>query len=275
MNYDTRGALIMKILTIIGSPRGKGNTYNVIKKVEEEIIKLDKNVEFEYLILKDSNLETCRGCFQCLEKGEQYCPIKDNHEQIETKMKEVDGVIFATPVYVYNVSWIMKNFIDRFAYISHRPHFHGKRAMVIATTGAVGLKFVLSILAFEVGTWGFTVDQRLGVICPPGKILDDAKQKLIENTEKNIIKASKVFYNSLIDNEPPKPGLIGLISFDLQKHAFSDAEKDSADYQYWKNKGWLEKGTEYYYSVKINAFKRVFSKIIVKIWYLKMTKAVN
>lgn len=275
MNYDTWGVLIMKILTIIGSPKGKGNTYNVTKKVEEEITKLDKTVEFEYLILKDTNLETCRGCFQCLEKGELYCSINDNCQQIEAKMKEVDGVIFATPVYVYNVSWIMKNFIDRFAYICHRPRFHGKRSMIIATTGAVGLKFVLSILAFEVGTWGFTVEQRLGVICPPGKILDDEKQKLIQNTQKNIIKASKVFYNSLIGTRPPKPGLIGLISFNLQKHAFSSAEKDSADYQYWKNKGWLEKSTEYYYNVKINAFKRVLSRFIVKIWYFNISKLIR
>lgn len=265
----------MKILTIIGSPKGKGNTYNVTKKIEKEIIKLDKDVEFEYLILKDANLGTCRGCFQCLEKGKRHCPVKDNREHIETRMKEVDGVIFATPVYVYNISWIMKNFIDRFAYISHRPRFHGKRAMVIATTGAVGLKFVLSILAFEVSTWGFTVSQRLGVICPPGKILDDEKQRLIQSTQKNIIKTSKAFYNSLIATKPPKPGIIGLVSFNLQKHAFSIAKKDFADYQYWKNKGWLEKSTEYYYDVKTNAFKRVLSKIIVKIWYFKVPKPVN
>ncbi|KAJ49638.1 multimeric flavodoxin WrbA [Clostridium tetanomorphum] len=265
----------MKILTIIGSPKGKGNTYEVAKKVEEKILKMNKNIEFEYLMLKNTNLETCRGCFQCLEKGESHCPLKDNREQIEAKIKEADSVIFAAPVYVYNVPWIMKNFIDRFAYISHRPRFHGKRAMIIATTGAVGLKVVLSIVTFAVSTWGFNISQRLGVICPPGKILENEKKRLIKTTEKNIIKASKAFYNSLIDTKPEKPGLIKLISFNLQKYAFYGAEKGLADYQYWKNKGWLEKGTEYYYNVKINPFKRALSKAVVKIWYFNIPKPIN
>ena len=275
MVYFTRGVLIMKILAIIGSPKGKGNTYNVTKKVEEEILKIDKNVEFEYLILKSANLELCRGCYQCLEKGEHHCPLKDNHQLIETKMKEADGVIFATPVYVYNVSWIMKNFIDRYAYISHRPRFHGKNSMVIATTGAVGLKLVMYLLAFHVSTWGFSVSQKLGVICPPGKIIANDKQKLIQNTEKNINKTSKAFYNSLINTKLKKPSLVGLISFNLQKYAFLGAEKYLADYQYWKGKGWLENNSLYYYDVKINAFKRLLSKIIVKIWYIGTPKPIN
>lgn len=258
----------MKILAIIGSPKGKGNTYNITKKLEEEMIKLDKNVEFEYIILKDINLEPCRGCFQCLKIGENHCPIKDDQLQIEAKMLEADGVIFATPVYVYNVSWIMKNFIDRFAYICHRPRFHGKRAMIIATTGAVGLKFVFSLLSFEVKTWGFTVTNKIGVICPPGKILENDKQSLMQRTQNNIIKASKTFYNSLTENKSIKPGLLELITFNLQKHAFAGAEKDLADYQYWKHKGWLEKNTQYFYNIKINVLKNALSKLIVKIWYL-------
>lgn len=258
----------MKILVIIGSPKGKGNTYNAVKKIEEQITKLDTAVEFEYLLLKTTNLQTCKGCFQCLKKGEEYCPIKDDQKQIEDKMMNSDGVIFATPVYVYNVSWIMKNFIDRFAYISHRPHFNGKHAMVIATTGAVGLKFVLSLLSFEVGTWGFSVTQKLGVICPPGKIQDNDTKKLYKNTEKHIIKASNAFYNSLSTNSPIKPSFIKLISFNLQKYAFFSADKNLADYKYWENKGWLKNNTEYYYPVKTNFIKKLICKLIVKVWYL-------
>lgn len=262
----------MKILCIIGSPKGKGNTYDITKRVEEETRGMDKDVEFEYILLKAANLQTCRGCFQCLGKGEHFCPIKDDREQIENKMKEADGVIFATPVYVYNVSWIMKNFIDRFAYICHRPRFNGKQAMVLATTGAVGLKFTLFTLAFEVGTWGFAVVQKLGVICPPGEISDNDKQKLIEKTQRDIAKSSKTFYNSLKETKPPKPGFIRLLSFALQKYAFSVADSGSADYQYWKNQGWLEKGTKFYYDVKVNAIKRTLPVIIAKLMFLKLPK---
>jgi len=262
----------MKILIIIGSPKGKGNTYNTVKKVEEQITKLDKTVEFEYLLLKNANLQTCKGCFQCLKKGEEYCPIKDEQRQIEDKMINADGVIFAAPVYVYNVPWIMKNFIDRFAYISHRPHFNGKHAMTIVTTGAVGLNFVLSLLSFEIGTWGFSVTQKLGVICPPGKVQENDSQKLHKNTEKHIAKAARKFYNSLTDNSLINPSFIKLISFNLQKYAFFGSDKTLADYKYWENKGWLKSSTQYYYPVKINFIKKSICKLIVKVWYLNTLK---
>jgi hypothetical protein len=48
----------------------------------------------------------------------------------------------------------MKNFIDRFAYVSHRPRFF-KPALVVSTTGAVGLETTLFMLGLMAGSWGF------------------------------------------------------------------------------------------------------------------------
>ncbi|MCE7697524.1 MAG: NAD(P)H-dependent oxidoreductase, partial [Methanobacterium paludis] len=42
----------MKILAIIGSPKGKGNSYKVTKEVEEKMNGME-DVTFEYLFLKD------------------------------------------------------------------------------------------------------------------------------------------------------------------------------------------------------------------------------
>jgi multimeric flavodoxin WrbA len=143
----------MKILAIIGSPRGKGNCYKLTRKVEEKMSLLG-NVEFEYLFLKDVDLKPCRGCGLCYLKGENLCPLKDDRASVEQKMAEADGVVFATPTYVLNVSGIMKNFIDRFAYVSHRPRFF-KPALVVSTTGAVGLETTLFMLGLMAGSWGF------------------------------------------------------------------------------------------------------------------------
>ncbi len=49
-----------KILTIIGSPRKKGNSYQAAKKLEE-MMKVKVDYEFEYLFLKDINLEACKA----------------------------------------------------------------------------------------------------------------------------------------------------------------------------------------------------------------------
>jgi len=41
----------MKVLVIVGSSRGKGNTYKITKQLEEKIEELG-DVEFNYLFLK-------------------------------------------------------------------------------------------------------------------------------------------------------------------------------------------------------------------------------
>jgi len=72
----------MKILAILGSPKGKGAGHKIVKKIEERI-KAISDVEFEYLFLKDANLKLCTGCYNCMAKGEDTCPLKDDRAAIE------------------------------------------------------------------------------------------------------------------------------------------------------------------------------------------------
>jgi len=51
----------MRILAIIGSPRKKGNTYNMVRRLEDDL-RARGELEFEYVFLKDENLELCQGC---------------------------------------------------------------------------------------------------------------------------------------------------------------------------------------------------------------------
>lgn len=134
----------MKILVIIGSPR-KGNTYRAAQRVEDVMRSLG-DVEFEYLMLRDVKLEPCRGCHACFEWGEERCPVRDDAPAVGEKMHDADGVIFASPVYGLAATALMKNFIDRFSYTFHRPRFFDKKALLLATAGAVGEKDVLDYL---------------------------------------------------------------------------------------------------------------------------------
>lgn len=80
-------------------------------------------------------------------------------------MLEADGVIFASPVYVYNMSGLIENFVDRFAYTCHRPQFF-KPAVIVSTTGAVGLAFTMFLLGFNVGGRGFKTAGKAGALTP-------------------------------------------------------------------------------------------------------------
>lgn len=246
----------MKILAVVASPLGKGNTYKTIKAIEARMQTLDKSVEFEYLVLKDMDFGLCKGCYQCLAKGKQYCPLKDERALIEEKMQSCDGFIFASPVYNCNMSWMAKNFSDRFSYISHRPQFHGKKAMVVATTGGVGLAFTLFTLKFPLMVWGFDVVSKLGVSYSPGKFDGEQSRAMEEKREKAVTKAVGKFYESIRKKSRLRPGIISVIGFTLQKVSFSHAGKDNVDYIYWKDKGWFEPEAFYYCDASVGPVKR-------------------
>lgn len=255
----------MKILAVVASPLGKGNTYKTVKAVEDRMQDMDKSIEFEYLVLKDMDFKLCRGCFQCLDKGEQYCPLRDERALIEEKMHNCDGFIFASPVYNYNMTWMAKNFSDRFAYISHRPRFHCKKAMAVATTGGVGLAFTLFTLKFPLMTWGFDVVSKLGVTYSPGVFDSEQSMRMEKNREKAVAKAAGVFYESITKKRRMKPNIISVVGFILQKVSFSHARKDNVDYLYWKDKGWFDSGAYYYCDASIGPVKRFVGWLAARI----------
>jgi len=149
----------MKVLAIIGSP-SKGHTFHIVQQIEHRLA-LNNDLLFEYIFLGQLNLQPCRGDYVCQSRGEQYCPIKDELSMLVQKMREVDGVIFASPVYTANVSALVKNLMDRIAYFAHRPAFLGKAAMLV-TTASSGTKDTLKALAWF-GYTGFEIVASLGI----------------------------------------------------------------------------------------------------------------
>jgi len=261
----------MQILVIHGSPRIRGNTYKVIKKIEHEMKKSDGQIEFDWVFLNQEKLELCKGCYQCLELGEVYCSIEDGRALIEEKMHRADGVIFASPVYVANVSALFKNFVDRFAYICHRPRFHNKKAMVVCTTGSVAAGIVNILMTIMLETWGFTVVHKVGAIVSPGiSEVDQVKQW--GKIDQMAFKASTTMLNSLKDQALPKASLKNLYTFKLQQVGFSSADKSKADYQYWLEKGWLNPNVSYYIPAHINAIKLAIARMLALIETRKYPK---
>lgn len=256
----------MKILVIMGSPR-KGNTYRAVKKIEGSMQSLG-NVEFEYLMLKDANLSQCRGCYVCIMDGEDHCPFKNESSAIEQKMHAADGVIFATPVYVMNVSALMKTFIDHFSYICHRPRFFNRKALLLSTTGSLGLKRVLDYLKLVVGVWGFEISHSVGLVIPARQI---SKRNEQENNQK-LEKAAFVFYNSLLKKRH-SPGLIDVLAFHFQRVSFGKPGYTApADYAYWKEKGWLNPKAKYYVDMPINPVYNTIGWITEQIMERKIRK---
>lgn len=262
----------MKVLVIVSSSRGKGNTYKVTKQLEEKIKKLG-DVEFNYLFLKETNLKLCRGCFTCVTRGEQLCPIKDDRAKIEEQMLNSDGVIFISPVYVFNVTTLMKNFIDRFSYASHRPLFFNQSAMAITTSAGGGIKETLNYLESTTRSWGFNFVDKLGIITHPSLIHTPRYSSEIEN---NMDKTASIFYHSLKTKERKSPKLGELIQFRIMRiHAIDTKDYFTADYEYYKEKDLLAKSKKYFIDIEINLLKNLFAGMIEKLIIRAMSKRIT
>jgi multimeric flavodoxin WrbA len=237
----------MKVLVIMGSPH-KGNTYAAAKKIEESMQQRSP-VEFEYLMLAETNLSPCRGCFVCFLKGESFCPIDDDASSIMEKMDEADGVIFASPVFGMNVTGLMKTFIDRFSYVFHRPRFFSKKAMLLSTTGALGQDDVLKYLGMVARIWGFEVVAKAGLVTPRM----GAERWFTPSQEDVLARAGELFHEALIRKTRRSPGFMDVIVFHAQRGSFDLLEEEAPlDHEYWKAHGWFEPGRKYYVEVPVN-----------------------
>ena len=120
-----------RVTAFVGSARKK-NTYRAVEQFLNDLQALG-GVEYEIVTLHDYTLAPCRGCEVCLWKGEEFCPLKDDRDVLMDKIMASDGVVFATPTYNGQVSGIMKTFLDRFAFVCHRPRYFGKVCTSIVT----------------------------------------------------------------------------------------------------------------------------------------------
>lgn len=261
IKHDRR--LKMNILAVMGSPKNKSNTYELTKKVENHMKQLG-DVKFEYVFLKDLNLKPCRGCCICFEKGEELCPLKDDRAMLEEKMYNADGVIFTSPNYVFNVSGLMKNFIDRFAYVCHRPRFF-KSAMVLTTSGIGGSRLMLMPFSIAPQTWGFKIANSFGIISNDIPEYGTPQEK----ADKKINKGAKKFYNALKVGRP-KPSILTMAMFLSVKSGFKKLNPEYFDYQYWKNQGWLENDAFYYHDPETNFVRKGLARILSKFMGLVM-----
>jgi len=67
----------------------------------------------EYVKLKDKKIKSCIGCYTCWTKTPGQCIFKDDMADLREKYRKADLVILASPLYIFNVTGLMKNFLDR------------------------------------------------------------------------------------------------------------------------------------------------------------------
>jgi multimeric flavodoxin WrbA len=122
----------MKITAIIGSPRGmKGATGRLMEIVIEGAER--QGASAEIFTIKGQEVKPCRACDICHREG--LCPQKDSFGAIKESIDKADGIILASPNYIFHVSAQLKAFLDRSASVVHLQGFEGKYGAAVVTSG--------------------------------------------------------------------------------------------------------------------------------------------
>ena len=245
---------MMKVTAFIGSARKKHThtaTENFLKNLQTY-----GDVEYELVPLNEYNLKICKGCKLCCDKGEELCPLKDDRDLLLKKIEESDGVIFASPNYSFQVSGLMKVFLDRFGFLFHRPRYFGKTFTSIVAQGVYGGNKIIKYFNF--------IGKALGCNVVKGsciKTLEPMSEKQEIKINKTIDKHSKKFYKRLVKKEFPIPSLFDLMIFRLSRSSIKNQlDENFRDYNYYMDKGWFE--SDFFYPVKLNPLKKLTGKLI-------------
>ena len=131
----------MKVVGFNGSPRKKGNTQILLKKVFAELEQ--EGIETELVQLGGKKIKGCASCYKCFQNQDKRCSVDNDvlNEYLE-KMLEADGILLGSPVYFSNMTTEMKALIDRSGLVGTAngglfKHKVGAAVVAVRRAGAV------------------------------------------------------------------------------------------------------------------------------------------
>nr|WP_122012730.1 flavodoxin family protein [Maliibacterium massiliense] len=195
----------MNVVAINGSPRARGNTYQGICVVAEELERAGVAVD----ILQVGAAQT-RGCVACgkCRQDDAGCALGDAqfHAWVDA-MCQADGLLLASPVYYAGMTGAMKSFLDRAFYSrsgAYRMKVGGafsvaRRAGNLETTAQ--LEHYMQISEMLIAP---TVYWSLAFGAAPGEVLqDDEGMRILRTLGRNMAYLLRMQQESGV--KPPAP----------------------------------------------------------------------
>jgi hypothetical protein len=172
-------------------------------------------------------------------------------------MQEADGLVVASPVYVDDVSGLVKTWIDRLAFVCHRPEFPGKCAALIATVGDSPTGHTLRTMQTALLTWGFHIVSKAGF--KAGARMKTAEMQSTYDTKTRRIARS--LFQAIQKQQYAAPGFFSLMMFRIQQLAWSKAAHDSLDFHYLSGQGWTDMAREFYIPHRTGRVKTLLARL--------------
>ena len=108
-----------KVIAINGSPRKNGNTATLLQKALDGA--KSQGAETEFVHLADLKYRGCISCFTCKMKNTNYigkCVMNDELSPILEKAMAADVILLGSPIYVGDITGMMRSFIERLAFMN-------------------------------------------------------------------------------------------------------------------------------------------------------------
>lgn len=217
----------MRILLISSSPhKEKSQTFFLAKEVAKGF---PYSVITEAVHLSDYKIEFCRHCESCHRKI-LCCPIDDDAGAILEKMLKADGIIFASPNYINQITASMKALWERAAHFIHCRRLLGKYVIGVVSSGSGEDKAVLDYIQYYANICGAQYTGGVSSRAPINKgtkeearnlgdkLMLDIQEKRVSSEQVEVIERFKGHFADIIKT---------------RKDDWSE------EYQYWLNKGWL------------------------------------
>jgi multimeric flavodoxin WrbA len=244
----------MKKVTAFLGTASRKHTYYAVRRFLDEL-KAFGDVESEIVALNEYKVGICRSCKLCFKDGEEACPLKDDRDVLIGRMMASDGVVFASPNLSFQVSGLMKVFLDRLGFAFHRPRFFGKTFTSIIAQGIYGGQKIVSYLDFAARALGFnTVKGTFFTAFDP--MTDKEKRKI----DGRIAKLSRRFHDRLLGPAHPVPSALLLAAFRAGRTSIGlELDDSSCDWRYYKDRGWFE--SDYFYPTRLGPLKKGLGRL--------------
>ena len=133
-----------RVLILSSSPRSGGNTDFLCDSVADGV--KSAGGEAVQLPVGRMNIEPCVGCDAC--RTGNPCVKKDDMAKIILEIAAADAVVFATPIYMYNITAQLKAVMDR-CYQIYPQGFNGKKTAFMAVAGGDVIEKTVAIDSYK------------------------------------------------------------------------------------------------------------------------------
>lgn len=166
-----------KVLGVNGSPRTRGNSDILMRYVLKGVA--SRGILSEEIRLRDYQFQSCLGCERC-RKDKQCTGLQDGMQLIYPKVREARGVVLISPIHNYNITALMKAYIDRlYSFYNFNPKRPGlwsselskqERKAVIVIVGEQasyedsGMDLALDVMRRPIKALGYKIIGELPVL---------------------------------------------------------------------------------------------------------------